>query len=202
MEASPIYALPMSADEIVVSYRTAKFPTKQISILAQLNCTSNSKILDILCAAGAISGAQKTERKKRALRAAPYGKNQCRDWTPQEDERLLELYQDGLNYRQIGLILSRSDSAVGKRLRHLEEAYNICIHKGGGMTLHTQPQRSNRFWTPEEDAQIIHAREAEGRSFVAIGQSFALPANIVQNRYYYLRSLRASGSTACHGGTE
>ena len=44
----------MTADEIVRSYREAKAPSKQITILAQLNCCSTDDIRNLLKDAGAL----------------------------------------------------------------------------------------------------------------------------------------------------
>lgn len=44
----------MTADEIVRSYKEAKAPSKQITILAQLNCCSTDDIRNLLKDAGAL----------------------------------------------------------------------------------------------------------------------------------------------------
>lgn len=49
-------ALPMTAPEIVSSYKNAKYPEEQIKILAELNACSVRAILEILIKQGAIDG--------------------------------------------------------------------------------------------------------------------------------------------------
>lgn len=53
----------MTADEIVRSYREAKAPSKQITILAQLNCCSTDDIRNLLKDAGALK-YQRNKTKK------------------------------------------------------------------------------------------------------------------------------------------
>lgn len=54
----------MTADEIVRSYKEAKAPSKQITILAQLNCCSTDDIRKLLKDAGALKYQRHTGTKK------------------------------------------------------------------------------------------------------------------------------------------
>ena len=58
----------MTTDEIVRSYREAKAPSKQITILAQLNCCSTDEIRNLLKDAGALKyqrhKTKKAEKKE------------------------------------------------------------------------------------------------------------------------------------------
>lgn len=58
----------MSKDEIVVRYRQAKEPAKQIGILADLNCCTKEEIVEILREAGyKIKGYKKIETPEAAM---------------------------------------------------------------------------------------------------------------------------------------
>lgn len=70
----------MTADEIVRSYKEAKAPSKQITILAQLNCCSADDIRKLLKDAGALkyqrqTGTKKAEKKEDDDKSDPGDKD-------------------------------------------------------------------------------------------------------------------------------
>lgn len=89
--------MQMSNEEIVVSYRTAASPAKQIGVLAELNTCSREEIREILTAAGepvpakrtrktvektkcgGASSAQKAKEAKKEGKNAENGEKTCCD---------------------------------------------------------------------------------------------------------------------------
>lgn len=60
--------MEMSKDEIVVRYRQAKDPAKQIGILADLNCCTKEEIAEVLLEAGfKLKGYKKIETPEAAM---------------------------------------------------------------------------------------------------------------------------------------
>lgn len=112
----------MTDGEIVTSYKQARFPKRQITILSQLNCMKRQEIKDILTKAGC--NLNKPTPKKKVHLNADSVVRQVIDWERVEPE-LIELYYDGYTYVEIAEILSISTASISKRITMLENQEKI-----------------------------------------------------------------------------
>ena len=93
----------MKADEICRLYNEAKDKGKQIKILAQLNGCSEYDLMRLL----AYMGCEMDVPRKSTR------------WTPEREEKLLQLHAIGKKWREIGEELGMSSSAVQTKFERL-----------------------------------------------------------------------------------
>lgn len=116
----------MSDDEIRRNYRLAKDKRKQIGILADLNCCSKNKIIEIL-------GLENSKVKGK------WGGKQY-PLSDEERKNIIRMHCEGLEVKEISEICGRSISAVRKITRRYDEE--------GGMVF-TEEQ------TPEQNEELL-----------------------------------------------
>lgn len=102
----------MTDGEIVTSYKQAKFPRRQITILSQLNCMKRQEIKEILIKAGC---DLKQTPKKRPSSDSTFPVRQKINWGKVEPE-LIDMYYDGLAYREMAEALGISISSISNRI--------------------------------------------------------------------------------------
>lgn len=74
----------------------------------------------------------------------PAESRQFGEWRADEDEKLIELYRQGMPHKKIGRKLKRTDGSVNKRLQILRKAGKIDTYKFG----------KKRVWTTKEIEEI------------------------------------------------
>lgn len=123
----------MTEAEIRASYQQARYPRRQIRILAELNCTTTEVILKIIENAP-IKEAVKSQKIKRS-----------HNLTEDEKEAIVNLYRGGESMDAIAMRLRRSMGTVhGFIMRNRD----LC------------PKRHRTPLTAAEKAEIVRRREA------------------------------------------
>jgi hypothetical protein len=85
-------------------------------------------------------------------------------WTPEEDERLLDLIAAGKSWTLISGMLKRSMKSVklhAKTLRLVGAKSPIARSVAEGEREMTSPRPAGRPWTPAEDAQLLALLESK-----------------------------------------
>lgn len=90
-------AMPMTPEEIRASYREARYPKRQIRILAELNLTSTDHIKQIV--ADVTTAAEEPKRK-------------CKKYTEAECAEIGRLWSEGLTIEEIALRMNRDSCAI------------------------------------------------------------------------------------------
>lgn len=90
-------------------------------------------------------------------------------WTPEEDELLHKLRQEGFTAREIAVRIKRSEAAVKTRFSTLKI-------------------RKNKRWTPEEKQQLLHLRDTERWSIRKLATHFDVSERAVEGMLAILRS--------------
>lgn len=103
----------MTEREIVLSFRDARDRRRQIGVLAELNGTTQAKIMDILT------------RNRDMLDGIPLEKYGIKDaakprkWTAEKDAKLVKLYADGVPYDRLCVEFGTSVKALYARISTL-----------------------------------------------------------------------------------
>ena len=92
--------MEMSAHEIRKAYREARYPAKQIRILAELNDTTTTEIKSILESTGEDIAPSRINRQK--------------SYTDEEIQTVVQMYHDGAQIKDIGEAIGRSFISVRK----------------------------------------------------------------------------------------
>ena len=112
----------MSDGDIVMMYRQAASPPKEINVLAELNGVTRDVIVEILERNGIIlkhyEDALKLEKTKKKE-----GKKKMRgpEWTSDEVRYMLDKKKLGLTAEQIAAELGRTKGAIASKLKKLRE---------------------------------------------------------------------------------
>lgn len=106
----------MTDEEICTSYRDAAYKGQQLEILAELNAVTVETITAILERGGYRVGEEAEEAKPaKKLVKVENGK----EWTAEEDEKLIELHNAGMSGVDIGKEMGRTKYSVQTRLQVL-----------------------------------------------------------------------------------
>ena len=100
----------MTDEEIIESYRRAKYPDRQIRIISELTLRPKADIIKVLEGAGFMVSAD----------------NKTHGWSKKQEETLMAAKAQGKSYREIAKIIGKSSISCLKKYRRLTEA------KGGG----------------------------------------------------------------------
>lgn len=100
----------MTDEEIIESYRRAKYPDRQVRILAELTLKDKNEIIELLEGAGLIVSAD----------------DKTHGWSKKQEEALLKAKAQGKSYSQIADIIGKSSTSCASKYRRLTGA------KGGG----------------------------------------------------------------------
>lgn len=104
----------MTEEQICASYRDAADKEKQVEILAELNAATVETITAILERGGYRIGEEEEKPPKKTVKV-----EKGKEWTPEEDERLIELHNAGLSGVDIGKEMGRTKYSVQTRLQVL-----------------------------------------------------------------------------------
>ena len=95
-------------------------------------------------------------------------------WTPEEDELLHKLREEGFTGREIALRLKRSEAAIRMRCSTLK-------------------LRKNKKWTAEEKQQLLHLREIERWSIRKLATHFDVSERAIEGMLATVRSQTIPG---------
>ena len=114
--------MTMTPSQIICSYRQAKYPIGQITILSQLNQCSTDDIVAILAGGGInVDGNIKP-------------KYNCVTLTPKAEQSLISMYQSGVQIKDIAKALGLCKSTTESKLRILRRQNKIGRRWGNART--------------------------------------------------------------------
>lgn len=105
--------MTMTPSQIICSYREAKYPTGQITILSQLNQCSTNDIVAILADGGIIVDGN----------IKP--KYNCVTLTPKAEQALITMYNSGVQIKDIAKAFKMAKSTTESKLRILRRQNKI-----------------------------------------------------------------------------
>lgn len=97
-------------------------------------------------------------------------------WTPELDHRLVELWEMGKSYAEIGAVLGRTESSIQSRASRLNCGNRERPRRVSGLTAD-----GKRPWTPEEDKKLAELRR-QGRKMHEIATSLGRSVMSISGR--------------------
>lgn len=117
------------------------------------------------------SDPQKAAESRRRGGAS---KAKSRGYTPEQEQRIIELYKQGVTYADIGKIVGKSKSAMKQKLDKLRKEQDF---------RRESPLRQEyTYYTAAQDA-VIREMRAQGKSYKAIGEQIGKSKEAVRKRY-------------------
>lgn len=114
------------------------------------------------------------QKAAESRRRGGASKAKSRGYTPEQEQRIIELYKQGMTYADIGKIVGKSKSAMKQKLDKLRKEQNF---------RREFPLRQEyTYYTPAQDA-VIREMRAQGKSYKAIGEQIGKSKEAVRKRY-------------------
>lgn len=114
------------------------------------------------------------QKAAESRRRGGSSKAKSRGYTPEQEQRIIELYKQGMTYADIGKIVGKSKSAMKQKLDKLRKEQNFRRES----TL----RQEYTYYTPAQDA-VIREMRAQGKSYKAIGEQIGKSKEAVRKRY-------------------
>lgn len=131
-------AMPMTPEEIRASYREARYPKRQIRILAELNLTSTDHIKQIVAD---VTTAEEPKRK-------------CKKYTEEECAEIARLWKEGITVEEIALRMNRDHCAIAAfSVKHRD----LCPIRSKAITPETRAEIIRRRRAGESYSKIAKA---------------------------------------------
>ena len=114
------------------------------------------------------------QKAAESRRRGGASKAKSRGYTPEQEQRIIELYKQGMTYADIGKIVGKSKSAMKQKLDKLRKEQDF---------RREFPLRQEyTYYTAAQDA-VIREMRAHGKSFKAIGEQIGKSKEAVRKRY-------------------
>lgn len=111
------------------------------------------------------------EPKKRRVRTA---QAKSLAYTPEQEQRMVDLYKQGMTYAAIGKIMGKSKSAMKQKIDKMRKEQRF--------ERECQLRSEYGGYTPAQDA-VIREMRAQGKSYKAIGEQIGKSKEAVRKRY-------------------
>jgi len=101
-------------------------------------------------------------------------KAKSRGYTPEQEQRIIELYKQGVTYADIGKIVGKSKSAMKQKIDKMRKEQNF----------ERECQLRSKYggYTPAQDA-VIREMRVQGKSYEEIGDQIGKSKEAVRKRY-------------------
>jgi hypothetical protein len=104
-------------------------------------------------------------------------------WKPEDEEKMMRLFKDGMNYSQLGVELGRTASAIAIRIGKIvnitkpeESAARIAAKSYIEGTIMNAGPKIKRLWTDEEEKKLLQ--------YLHVGQSYKDISKLMERSQY------------------
>lgn len=114
------------------------------------------------------------QKAAESRRRGGSSKAKSRGYTPEQEQRIIELYKQGMTYADIGKIVGKSKSAMKQKIDKMRKEQNF----------ERECQLRSKYggYTPAQDA-VIREMRAQGKSYEEIGDQIGKSKEAVRKRY-------------------
>ena len=114
------------------------------------------------------------QKAAESRRRGGSSKAKSRGYTPEQEQRIIELYKQGMTYADIGKIVGKSKSAMKQKIDKMRKEQNF----------ERECQLRSKYggYTPAQDA-VIREMRAQWKSYEEIGDQIGKSKEAVRKRY-------------------
>lgn len=114
------------------------------------------------------------QKAAESRRRGGASKAKSRGYTPEQEQRIIELYKQGMTYADIGKIVGKSKSAMKQKLDKLRKEQDF--------RRESPLIQEYTYYTAAQDA-VIREMRAQGKSYKEIGDQIGKSREAVRKRY-------------------